>query len=73
MKHDKKTYEYYIVKWYIPPHELQEDTDIFQVGDVVCNATYLNSIRQTHHWYTQNTIKNIVRVQNILAENIDLQ
>ena len=35
MTDDNKTHGYYIVKWDIPPHKLQEYTDIFQVGDVV--------------------------------------
>ena len=34
MKDDNKTHGYYIVKWYRLPHELQEDTDIFQASDV---------------------------------------
>ena len=39
MTEDNKTHEYYIVKWYRPPHKFQEDTDIFQVGDGFYNAT----------------------------------
>ena len=73
MTDDNKTHEYYIVKWDRPPHELQEETDIFQAGDVVWNAKYLNPIQQSRHWYTQSTIKTIVRVQNVLAENLDLR
>ena len=34
MKDDNKTHGYYIVKWYRPPHTLQEDTDIFQASGV---------------------------------------
>ena len=39
MKNDNKTYRYYVVKWYGPSYEFQEETDRFQAGDVVCNAT----------------------------------
>ena len=56
MTDNKKTHGYYFVKWDRPPYEFQEDTDIFQAGDIVCNATYLKSIQQAHHWYTQSTI-----------------
>ena len=71
MTENIKTHESYIVKWDIPPHKLQEGTDIFQAGDVVCNATYLNSIQQAHHWYTQRNINTVVRVQHVLAANIN--
>ena len=70
---DNKTHIFYIVKWDRPLHELQEDTDIFQAGDVVCNSTYLNPIQQAHHWYTQSTIKTGVRIQHVLVANLDLQ
>ena len=70
---DNKTHGYYIVKWYRPLHELQEDTDIFQSGDVFCNDTYLNPIQQANHWYNQITIKTVVRIQYVLKANIDLQ
>ena len=73
MADDKKTHVYYIVKWDRPLHKFQEDTDIFQAGDLICNATYLDPIQQAHHWYTQNTIKTVVHVQHVLAENLDLQ
>ena len=39
---NNKTHGYYIVKLDKFPHELHEDTDIFQADDVVFNATYLN-------------------------------
>ena len=42
---ENKTHGYYIVKWDIPTHELQEETDIFQAGSLVCNATYFNPIK----------------------------
>ena len=32
---DNTTHGCYILKWERPPHELQEDTDIFQSVDVV--------------------------------------
>ena len=70
MTDDNKTHEYYIVKWDRPPHELQEETDIFQAGDVVYNARYINSIQQAHHCYTQRTIKTVVRVKHVLAANL---
>ena len=35
MTYNNKTHGYYIGKWERPPYELQEDTDIFQAGDVV--------------------------------------
>ena len=70
MKNYNKTHGCNIVKWDRPLHELQEDTDIFQAGDVVCNATYLNPIQQEHQWYTQITIKNVVRAQYVLAEKL---
>ena len=73
MTDDNRTHGYYIVKWDRPPYELQEDTEIFQAGDVVCNATYLDTIQQPHHWYTQTTINTVVRVQNFLLANIELQ
>ena len=72
MLDNKNTRGYYIVKWYRPPHKLQEDTDIFHEGDVVFNATYLNTVQKSHHWYTQTTVKTAVRVQKVLAANIDL-
>ena len=49
-----------------------EDTDIFQAVDVVYNAIYLNPLQQSHHWNTQITIKTVVHVQHVIAENIDL-
>ena len=67
------THGYYIVKWERTPQKLQEDTEIFQAGDVVCNTTYLNPIQQSHHWCTQSTIKTGVHVQHVPAENLDLQ
>ena len=73
MTDDNKTHRYYIVKWDRPPHEFQEDDDIFQAVDVFCNSTYLNPIQQEHHWYNQNTIKTVFHVQHVFAENIDLQ
>ena len=36
-------------------------------------ATYLNPVQQAHHWYTPSTIKTVVCVQHVFAENIDLQ
>ena len=69
----RKTQGYYSVKWYIPLHKLQQGTDIFQAVDVVWNATYLNQFQQAHHWYTQITIKTVVHIQHVLAENIDLK
>ena len=71
MTDDNKTHEYYIVKWYIPPHKLQEDSNILQAGDVVCNDTYLNPIQQAHHCYTQSNIKNVLCIQHVLIGNID--
>ena len=71
MTDSNKTHGYIIVKWDIPSHEFQEDTDIFQADYVVCNTTYLNTIHQLHHCYTQITIKTIVCVHNILVANID--
>ena len=71
-KYNNKTHGYYIVKWERTPDELQEDTDIFQAGDIVCNATYVNTIQQANHWYTEITINTVVRVQNVLAANLDL-
>ena len=68
-----KTHGYYIVNWDIPPHKLQEDTDIFQAGGIVCNATYINPIQQAHHWYTQSTTKIVVHIQHVLAANLELQ
>ena len=73
MTDDKKKHGYYNVKWDRPPHILQEDTEIFQAGDAVCNSTYLNPIQQSHHWCTQSTIEIVVRVQHVIAENIDLK
>ena len=73
MTDNNKTHGYYIVQWDIPPHEFKERTDIFQAGDVVCNAIYINTIKQAHHWYTQITIKTIVCVQHVLTANIDLK
>ena len=70
---DNKTHEYCIAKWDRPPQKLQEDTDIFQAGDVVCNATYLNKIQQEHNWYNQITIKTVVRVHHVITANIDLE
>ena len=70
---ENKTHGYYIVKCDRPLQQLQEDTYIFQAGDIVCNATYLNQIQQSHIWYTQITIKTAVRVQHVLAEKLDLQ
>ena len=60
MKDNNKTHGYYIVNWDRPPHELQEDTDIFQAVYLVLNSTYLNPIQQSHHWYTQSTTKTSV-------------
>ena len=60
-------------KWDRPLHQLQEDTGIFQAGDVVYSARYLNIINQAHHWYNQITIKTVVCVQHFLAANIDLK
>ena len=67
MTNNNKTHGYNIVKWDRPQHELYEDTDILQAGVLVCNATYLNPIQQSHHWYTQITIKTVLHVQNVLA------
>ena len=65
---DNKTHGYYIVQWDRTLHKLQEDTDIFHAGDVVCNATYTNLMQQAHHWYTQSTIKTVVHIQHVLAK-----
>ena len=73
MTDDNKTHGYYIVKWDRHPHELQEDTGIFQAVDVVCNDTHLNPIQQAHHCYTKSTIKTVVCVQHVLAANIEVQ
>ena len=39
MKDNNKTYGCYIAKWARPLHKFQEDTDIFQAGELVSNAT----------------------------------
>ena len=39
---DNKTNGYYVVNWYGTPHKFQKDTDGFQAGDAVYNATNLN-------------------------------
>ena len=49
MRDDNKTHGYYIVNWDRPPHEFQEDTDIFKAGNLFYNATYLNIIHEAHH------------------------
>ena len=71
MTDDNKTHGYYIVKWDRPPHELKEDTEIFQSGDLFFNAAYLNKTQQAHHRYTQSTINNfyasIMLLQQILT------
>ena len=64
---------YYVVKWYRPPHKCQEDTDGFQAGDAVYNATNLNKNEQAHHWYTPIAINTFVRVHYVLAANFELQ
>ena len=73
MTDNNKTHGYYIVKGGRHPHELQEYTETFQAGGVFYNAKYLNPTQQAHHWYTQSTIKTIVRVQYFFSEIIDLQ
>ena len=72
MTDGNKTHGYYIVKWDRPQYEFQEDTKIFQSGDLVYNATYLNLTQQENHWYNQSTIKNVVHVQHVLADNFAL-
>ena len=54
---DKKTSGYYVLKWHRTHHGFQEDIDVFQSGDVVFNATYLNPIQLASRWYTLITIK----------------
>ena len=71
MTDGNKTHGYYIVKLYSTPQKFQEDTGIYQAGDVIFNTTHLTSIHQSHHWYTQSTIKTVVRVQHVITENND--
>ena len=41
MTEDEATHGYYLVQWRSEPYALQEKTDEFREGELVCDATYL--------------------------------
>ena len=73
MKDDKKTDVYSVVKWNGNLKEFQEDTYVFQAGDVVYNNKCVNTIQRACHWYTPSTTKTVLHIQHVLAYKIEFK
>ena len=72
---------YYLVKWTGEPYTLQEqfqneNEEIFQCGEVVCDAEYLNSFAGKKQWFTpyRNTDngRTLIRLTTVIATDINI-
>jgi hypothetical protein len=77
---DEETSGYYLVEWKSEPYTLQEDTELtefdppleLQAGELVADATYLNSVPRAPLWYTKSVLNTTVRVKQVLAAKLNL-
>ena len=69
---DKDTHGYYLVAWVSGAYALQEETDEYQEGELVADATYFNPVGAARNWYTPSTVTTLVRVQHVVAADVDL-
>jgi hypothetical protein len=71
MMEDNNKHRYYLVRW--ASDVAQEDTDEWAIGEIVCEATYLNPVGREWIWYTPGDDCVTVRVQHVVAVDLVLQ
>ena len=69
---DEDTHGYYLVAWASGAYTLQEETDEYQEGELVAEATYFNPVGAARNWYTPSTLTTLVRVQHVVAADVNL-
>jgi hypothetical protein len=74
MTEDEATHGYYLVEWTSEPHALQEETDEFWEGELVCDATYLDPVGRARNWYTPgtSTCVMLIRIQHVVSGDVEL-
>jgi hypothetical protein len=74
MTEDEATHGYYLVEWTSEPYALQEETDEFREGELVCDATYLDPVGRARNWYTPGTSTGVtlIRIQHVVAGDVKL-
>jgi hypothetical protein len=73
MTEDDNTNGYYLVRWASEPYASQEVTDEWAIGELVCDGTYLNPVGRARNWYTQGEDSVTLRVQHVVAANLQLE
>ena len=72
---------YYLVRWLSEPYTLQEQkkinyNEIFQAGEVVCKAKYLNSFVGKKQWFTPYTDKSggetLIRMSTVVSTRLQV-
>jgi hypothetical protein len=74
MTEDVNTHGYYLVCWESATYTVQEDTDEWAIGELVCDGTcYLNPVGRARNWYTPGDDRVTVQVQHAVAADILLE
>jgi hypothetical protein len=77
---DKEADGYYVVVFTTEPYTLQEATLLTEYkpplkldeGELVCEAKYYTKVPRARFWYTPTEMKMMVRVQTVVATDLEL-
>ena len=67
---------YYIVVWTSEPYTLQDETDEYVAGTLVCRGVYHNWVRGASRWYTAPTgepEESVFRVRTVVDPSVDME
>jgi hypothetical protein len=77
---DERYDGYYLVQWTGAPYVVAEDCELasynppikLNAGELVCEATYMETVNGTKNWWYPVEDLILVRLQQVLAANLDL-
>jgi hypothetical protein len=72
--------DYYLVKWTCLPYRMDGDQLLTEYdppihvkdGEQVCEGVYLEGLNRAKGWFYQTTIRTVVRLQQVLAADINM-
>ena len=59
------------MRWASKSYAYQEDTDEWELGDIIVHATYLNPVGRKRNCYTQGKYFVILQVKHVVAADLE--